>query len=150
MSKMEIKKFLMHGTFTAKLATVKKDGSPHVVPVWFVLDERKDRTTMKIRDIIFTTYEGSLKARNIEGDNRVSVCIDDQIPQFSFVTISGTAKIFRYKENELLKWATKIARRYMEKSNAAAYGKRNSTEGAILVRIKPIKIIAEKDIAAWE
>ena len=38
----------------------------------------------------------------------------------------------------------------MEKSNAAAYGKRNSTEGAILVRIKPIKIIAEKDIAAWE
>ena len=26
---------VMHGTFTAKLATVKKDGSPHVVPIWF-------------------------------------------------------------------------------------------------------------------
>jgi hypothetical protein len=38
----------------------------------------------------------------------------------------------------------------MGKDNAAAYGKRNSMEGAILVRIKPTKIIAEKDIAEWE
>lgn len=37
----EIKKFLMKSTFTAKLATVKKDGSPHVVPIWFVLDDQK-------------------------------------------------------------------------------------------------------------
>ena len=62
----------------------------------------------------------------------------------------GTAEIFRYKQNELLKWAAKIARWYVGKSNAKAYGKINSTEGAILARIKPKKIIAEKDIAAWE
>jgi hypothetical protein len=47
-------------------------------------------------------------------------------------------------------WNTRIAERYMGKSNAKAYGKRNSTEGVILVRVKPIKIIAEKDVAAWE
>ncbi len=39
MSKGELNSFLRKGTFTAKLATVKKDGSPHVVPVWFVLDD---------------------------------------------------------------------------------------------------------------
>jgi PPOX class probable F420-dependent enzyme len=151
MSKMEIKKFLTQGTFTAKIATVKKDGSPHVVPIWFVLDdEQNDRKVKKIGDIIFTTYEDSLKARNIERDNRVSVCVDDQTPQYSFVAISGTAKIFRYKRNELLKWATKIARRYMGRSNAKAYGERNSTEGAVLVRIKPTKVIAQKDTAEWE
>ena len=33
----------------------------------------------------------------------------------------------------------------MGKSNAKAYGKRNTTEGVILVRVKPTKIIAEKD-----
>ena len=38
MSKAEIGRFLMRGTFTGKLATVKKDGSSHVVPIWFVLD----------------------------------------------------------------------------------------------------------------
>jgi nitroimidazol reductase NimA-like FMN-containing flavoprotein (pyridoxamine 5'-phosphate oxidase superfamily) len=58
MSKSEIKKFLIQGTFTAKLATVKKDGTPHVVPIWFTLDDKKDRTTKKLEDIIFTTYEG--------------------------------------------------------------------------------------------
>ena len=151
MSIKEIKKFLRQGTFTAKIATVKKDGSPHVVPIWFVLDdEQNDRKVKKIGDIIFTTYEDSLKARNIERDNRVSVCIDDQTPQYSFVTINGTAKIFRYKQNELLKWATKIARRYMGRSNAKAYGERNSTEGAVLVRIRPTKVIAQKDTAEWE
>ena len=33
MSKKEIRKFLMQGTFTGKLATVKKDGSSHIVPI---------------------------------------------------------------------------------------------------------------------
>jgi PPOX class probable F420-dependent enzyme len=151
MSNKEIKKFLTKGTFTAKIATVKKDGSPHVVPIWFVLDdEQSDRKGKKMGDIIFTTYKDSLKARNIDRDNRVSVCIDDQTPQYSFVTIRGSAKIFRYKQNELLKWATKIARRYMGRSNAKAYGERNSTEGAVLVRIRPIKVIAQRDTAEWE
>ena len=48
MSKREIKKFLMQGTFTAKLATVKKDGSPHVVPIWFVLDDQKNQTRDRV------------------------------------------------------------------------------------------------------
>jgi PPOX class probable F420-dependent enzyme len=150
MSRKEIEKFLMHDTFTAKLATTKKDGSPHVVPIWFVLDGRKDQTRKRIGDIIFTTYEDSLKATNIQRDNRVSVCVDDQTPQFSFVIIFGTAKIVRQKYDELLKWNTKIAARYVGKRNAKAYGERNSTEGVILVRVKPTKVIAEKDIAAWE
>ena len=147
MSNKEIKKFLMQGTFTGKLATVKKDESPHVVPIWFVLDEKKVRSTRKIGDIIFTTYEDSVKARNIERDNRVSICVDDQTPQFSFVIINGTAKIFRYRQNELLKWATRIAERYRGKDKAEAYGKRNSTEDEVVIRIKPTKILAEKDIA---
>ena len=150
MSKSETKKFLMQGTFTAKITTVNKDGSPHVVPVWFVLDERKNRTARNIEDIVFTTYEDSIKATNIQRDNRVSICVDDQTPLFSFVTIHGTAKLVRQKYNELLKWNTRIAERYMGKSNAKAYGKRNSTEGVVLVRVKPTKIIAEKDVAAWE
>jgi hypothetical protein len=36
----------------------------------------------------------------------------------------------------------------MGKTNAEEYGKRNS--GEAIIRIKPTKILAEKDIAAWE
>ena len=147
MSKAEIGRFLTKGTFTAKLATVKEDGSSQVVPIWFVL-EKKSRD--KVGNIIFTTGSTSVKAINIQRDNRISICIDDQIPPFSFITIFGTAKIYPYKQKEVLKWATKIAERYMGKSNAEAYGKRNSEEGLVLVIIKPTKIIAEKDIASWD
>ena len=54
MSKAEIAKFLMQGTFTGKLATVKKDGSSHVVPIWFVLDNENNRHK-GVGNIIFTT-----------------------------------------------------------------------------------------------
>ena len=148
MSKAEIAKFLMQGTFTGKLATVKKDGSSHVVPIWFVLDNENNRH--KVGNIIFTTGESSAKANNIRQDNRVSICVDDQVPPFSFVTIFGIAKIYPYKRKEVLKWATKIAERYMGKSNAEAYGRRNSEEGLIIVRIKPTKIIGENKIAGWD
>ena len=38
----------------------------------------------------------------------------------------------------------------MGKKNAEAYGRRNSGEGAVLVLIKPTRIIGEKDIAGWD
>lgn len=149
MSNAEIRKFLTRGTFTGKLATVKKDGSPHVVPIWFVLAYSSSRGK-RVGDIIFTTGSTSVKAKNIQRDNRVSICVDDQTPRFSFVTVYGNAKIYHYRQNKLFEWATKIARRYMGKDNAEVYGRRNSTEGEVIVRIKPTRIIAEKDIAAWD
>jgi PPOX class probable F420-dependent enzyme len=145
MSKAEVARFLMQGTFTGKLATVKKDGCPHVVPIWFVVENGKGRG--KAGNIILTTGDTSVKANNIQHDNRVSICIDDQKFPFSFVTIHGTAKIYPYKQKEVLEWATKIAERYVGKKNAKTYGEVNGGEGAVLVRIKPTKVIAEKDIS---
>jgi PPOX class probable F420-dependent enzyme len=150
MSKTEIRKFLMQDTFTGKLATVKKDGNPHVVPIWFVLDNNNSSSRGRAGDIIFTTDNTSVKAKNIQRDNRVSICVDDQTPPFSFVTVYGTAEIKNYKQNELLKWATKISQRYMGKDNAEAFGRRNSTEGEVLVRVKRTRIIAEKNIVGWD
>ena len=145
MSKAEVARFLMQGTFTGKLATVKKDKSPHVVPIWFVVENGKGRG--KAGNIILTTGDTSVKANNIQHNGRVSICIDDQKPPFSFVTIHGTAKIYPYKQKEVLKWATKIAERYVGKKNAKTYGEINSGEGAVLVRIRPTKVIAEKNIS---
>jgi PPOX class probable F420-dependent enzyme len=147
MTKSEIKKFLMKDTFTGKLATVKKNGSPNVVPIWFVVEEINSRNRNTVGNIYFTTGRDSVKAKNIQRDSRVSICVDDQTSPFSFVSIYGNAKLIPYRQIEVLKWATKIADRYMGKKNAKAYGERNSGEDEVLVRIRPIKIIAEKDVA---
>ena len=112
MTKSEIKKFLMKDTFTGKLATVKKNGSPHVVPIWFVV-EVNSRNRNKVRNIYFTTGRESVKSKNIQRDSRVSICVDDQTRPFSFVSICGIAKLIPYRQKEILKRATKIAERYM-------------------------------------
>lgn len=150
MSKREIKRFLMQGTLTGKLATVKKDNSPHIVPVWFVLDEIHKRRGGRGRgrgDIVFMTGIDSLKAKNIQRNNKISFCVDDQTPLFSFVTVFGIARIYHYNQTKLFKWATRIAERYMGKDMAEAYGKRNSGEDEIVIRVEPTRILAEKDIA---
>lgn len=142
MSKDEIASFLSQGILTAKVSTVNKDGTCHTVPVWFVLDGEED--------IIFTTSSDSVKGKHIRRDNRLTICVDDQKPLYSFVTMYGNAAITPYNDNpeELLKWSTMIAKRYMGEENAERYGKRNAGEGELLVRVKPTKIIAYRDTAS--
>jgi PPOX class probable F420-dependent enzyme len=140
MTEDEIKNFILQGTFTGKLGTINKDGTPHVVPIWYTVDGEDN--------IIFNTGDKSVKAKNIRRDNRVRLCVDDQIPLFSFVTIDGIAEIISNEPSEVYKWAKIIAARYMGYNKSEEYGRRNSAEGELLVKIKPIRVIGEKDIAA--
>jgi PPOX class probable F420-dependent enzyme len=139
MSKGEIKDFLLQGTFTGKLGTINKDGTPHVVPIWYTVDGEDN--------IIFNTSDKSVKATNIRRDNRVRLCVDDQTPLFSFVTINGIAEIISNEPSKVYKWAKIIAARYMGYNKSEEYGRRNSAEGELLVKIKPIRVIGEKNIA---
>jgi PPOX class probable F420-dependent enzyme len=141
MTKDEIRNFLLQGTFTGKLGTINKEGRPHVVPIWYTLDEPDN--------IVFNTGSESVKAKNIKRDNRVRLCVDDQTPLFSFVIVDGTAQIEKGQPSETYKWAKIIAARYMGDDKSEEYGRRNSGEGEILVRIKPTRIIAQKDTAGW-
>jgi PPOX class probable F420-dependent enzyme len=141
MTKDEIRNFLLKGTFTGKLGTINKDGTPHVVPIWYTLDEDDN--------IIFNTGEESVKAKNIGRDSRVRLCVDDQTPLFSFVTIDGIAEIISNEPSEVYKWAKIIAARYMGYNKSEAYGRRNSAEGELLIKIKPIRVIGQKNIAGW-
>ena len=128
----------MRGTYTAKLGTINKDGSPHITPIWFILDENDH--------IIFTTYFKSLKAKNLVRNSKVSICVDDQVPPFSFVIVNGIAKIMT-NSRDLLIWTTKIAERYMGKELSLDYGKRNAVEGELIIKVIPTKINGQKDIS---
>jgi PPOX class probable F420-dependent enzyme len=135
----EYKAFLMASTRTGKLATVREDGRPHVAPIWFLLDGD---------DLVFTTWHDSVKARNMQRDGRVSICVDEETPPYAFVLVEGTIT-FSEDADERVLWATRIAERYMGSDQAEAYGERNSVEGELVVRAHPTKIIARKDVAGW-
>ena len=133
----EWRAFLQHGTRTGKLATVRRDGRPHVVPVWFVLDGD---------DIVFNTGASTTKADAMRRDPRVCMCVDDENPPFAFVMVEGIATLSDDLD-EMLPYATAIGGRYMGPDRAEEFGRRNAVSGELLVRLTPTRVLAEAEIS---
>lgn len=138
MSKAEIRSFLMDSARTGKFASVRADGRPHVAPIWYIYEGEY---------LYFNTWHDSVKGKNILRDGRVSICVDDETPPFSFVIIEGTAEIVDVTDEQRVEWAGRIAGRYMGADKAEAFGKRNGVEGELLIRVSPTKIIAKKKLS---
>jgi PPOX class probable F420-dependent enzyme len=137
MSRNELDRFLSAGTRTGKLATVRADGSPHVAPIWFILDRD---------DLVFMTGAKTVKGKAILRDPRVALLVDDENPPFAFAMIEGTVSISR-NLNEMLPLSIAIARRYMGDELAEQYGRRNAVEGELLVRLRRDRVTAIAEVA---
>ncbi|MGW5114574.1 PPOX class F420-dependent oxidoreductase [Streptomyces noursei] len=137
MTKDERLAFLSAGTRTGKLSTVRADGSPHVAPVWFLMDGD---------DLVFNTGRDTVKGRNLARDGRVALCVDDERPPFSFVVVQGTAALSE-ELSDVRHWATRIAARYMGEDRAEEYGARNGVPGELLVRVRIDRAVAVAALA---
>jgi PPOX class probable F420-dependent enzyme len=139
MDDAEWRAFVSAGTRTGKLATTRRDGRPHVVPIWFLLDGD---------DIVFTTGEHSVKGRALQRDGLAALCVDDERAPYAFVTVTGTVTITR-DSDDLLRWATAIGGRYMGADRAEEFGRRNAAADELLVRLHADHVLAEADIAGF-
>ncbi|MGV9628212.1 PPOX class F420-dependent oxidoreductase [Streptomyces sp. NPDC003487] len=137
MTDEEWRAFVSQGTRTGKLATTRADGSPHVAPIWFLLDGD---------DVVFTTHQETVKGRNLARDGRVALCVDDDRPPFHFVVLQGRARLSEDLD-ELRGWAARIGGRYMGEDRAEEFGARNGVPGELLVRVTVDKVLAQKAIA---
>lgn len=133
----ELTQFLSSGTRTGKLATVRTDGSPHVAPVWFVVDGD---------DLVFMTGADTVKGKAMLRDPRVALLVDDERPPFAFASMEGAVTISR-DIDEMLPLSIAIARRYMGDELAEQYGRRNAVEGELLVRLRPTRVTAMAEVA---
>jgi PPOX class probable F420-dependent enzyme len=138
MTPAELRDFLSFGTRTAKVATVRSNGYPHVAPVWFVLEGN---------ELVFTTGKASVKGKNLLRDAHVMISVDDERWPFAFVLVESSAIVQELSPKDLLPWTTKLAARYVAEGQADEYGKRNATEGELLIRVPLTKVIARKGIA---
>ena len=129
--------FVSEGTRTGKLSTVRADGSPHIAPVWFLLDGD---------DLVFNTGKESVKGRNMARDGRVAICVDDDRPPFAFVVLQGHVELSE-DPAELRYWATRIGSRYMGQEAAEEFGARNGVPGELVVRVRVDKVVAMAAVA---
>lgn len=133
----EWRAFVCHGTRTGKLSTVRADGSPHVAPIWFLLDGD---------ELVFNTGKSTVKGRNLARDGRVALCVDDDRPPFGFVVLQGRARLSE-DLTEVRRWAARIGARYMGEDRAGEFGARNGVPGELLVRVTIDKVLAQKDVS---
>jgi len=134
----EVRAFLLEGTRTGKLGFRAADGRPLVAPVWFVLES--DR-------LVFNTGKDTAKGRALARDPRVVVCVDLEQPPFGYVQVQGVAEISE-DPADLVATATTIGARYMGADRAAEFGRRNGVPGELVVRVRPVKVLAEFDLTS--
>jgi PPOX class probable F420-dependent enzyme len=135
MTKAEYTAFLDAPPRCAKLATVRADGSPHVVPVWFILDGEQ---------LIFTAGPTSVKVRNLLRDGRAAICVDEDTPPFHYVLLEGRVEVLDPSAEAAHRWGAIIGGRYMGTERAEEFGRR--AEGEWVMRMIPEKVIAYKNV----
>lgn len=118
-----------------RLATIDHRGNPHIVPVWYNYMNGK---------FYIGTNTGTMKAKNIKANPRVSFCIDVGInsPDIFGIMGVGRAKLILEKKCVQLV-AKKILRRYFKNLN-------NKSAQQLLKDTDCIIEIIPKKITTWK
>jgi PPOX class probable F420-dependent enzyme len=103
MSEAEIEEFL-HGRRTMNIATIAKDGRPHLVAMWYGFLEGAPA---------FETYAKSQKVLNLRRDPRITCLVEegDTYETLRGVELIGTGEIVE-EESRLLEAAMSVVDRY--------------------------------------
>ncbi|MDP9237404.1 MAG: PPOX class F420-dependent oxidoreductase [Chloroflexota bacterium] len=111
-----------------RLATVRRDGSPHVAPVWYRFDAGA---------FLVLTERGSQKHRNIERDPRVEFCIDDERPPYHTVLVHARVTVEEAPGRE---WREALAIHYLGEEAGRRYIAENMHPNDVMLRIAPEKV----------
>ena len=111
----------------AYLATLSKDGSPHVIPVWAELVDDL---------ILINTFEGSVKNKNIMNDKRIALSMVEQNNPFNMVSIKG--RVIEQAAEGADEHLKKLAKKYL---GMGRYYYRKPSHKRIILKIKPEKVM---------
>jgi PPOX class probable F420-dependent enzyme len=127
LSKEELQ-LLFQGRNLAFLATLSKDGSPHVTPVWAEMVEDDL--------ILINTFESSAKNKHITNDKRIALSVVEQNNPFNMVSIKG--KVIEQTTEGADEHLKRLAKKYL---GIGRYYYRRPNHKRIIVKIKPEEIL---------
>jgi PPOX class probable F420-dependent enzyme len=114
LSDHEIAEFLGERGHLARIATVRADGAPSVVPVWFIFEGGR---------VLITPRKHSEFLANLRREPRVAITIDEDQGRYRKVLLEGQAEVL-YEVGEDRKWDDvyrRIACRYIDEASADYY-----------------------------
>ena len=105
----------------ANLVTVKPDGSPHVMPVWYYYDGMH---------LLVFTGTGSVKVRNLLNDPRIAVSIASEDRPYRAVIMEGHGELRRDAIRDVVHL---ISQRYLGPKEGRAYAEDSLKRGDVVV-----------------
>jgi PPOX class probable F420-dependent enzyme len=112
------------------LTTLGPDGAPHAGPVWYLWDGAEIR---------ISTPRSTWKVRDITGDPRVALCVDDQVAD-EYLTLYGNAVIVTGDQAAELTWPLLLA--YLHPDEATARWNRINADGSrVVILLAPDRIV---------
>jgi PPOX class probable F420-dependent enzyme len=119
----------------AVLVTVGSSGAPHAAPVWYLWDGEKIR---------ISTPATTRKVADIRADQRVAVCVDDQVSG-EYVTIYGSAVVV---DGEAVTELTKpLLLRYLPPDEAAArWARINADNSRVVIMVTPARTVGRENV----
>jgi PPOX class probable F420-dependent enzyme len=118
---------LFEGKNLVYVASLMKDGSPHVAPTWVDIDNGT---------ILVNTAVGRVKQKNISRDGRVALAIADHDNPYNMVTLRGKV-VDQITGQEAEEHIDKLAKKYIGKDK---YPGRAPGERRVILKIKPEKV----------
>ena len=116
----------------AVLATLRRDGRPYTVPVWFLWDGEAYWIT--------GTYE-RVWCKQLRHDPRASLCIEAMRPVAGHVGVDGTVTIHELPDFDIWPISRRLADKYVGAVNgpeaADAFFANMQTEHRLLFRLEP-------------
>jgi nitroimidazol reductase NimA-like FMN-containing flavoprotein (pyridoxamine 5'-phosphate oxidase superfamily) len=110
----EITTFLDERGHLARIGTVDEDGTPRVLPLWFVVEDGA---------LLFTPRAPAIIWKNIQRHPRVGISVDEEAAPWRKVSVQGTVEV-RFEPGTDDEWRDvyrRIAKRYVPGSAADAY-----------------------------
>ena len=96
---------LLAARLVAVLATIARDGLPHVTPIWFADDGEA---------ILLATASTSLKVRNLERDPRAALVLHDSRPGFEVCGASLTGRVAIVSGPDAIPLVERVHARYVD------------------------------------
>jgi PPOX class probable F420-dependent enzyme len=111
------------------IATLSKDNSPHVTPVWADIDEKEGL-------VLINSFEGSAKVRNVRRDPRVALSVVETYNTYKMVSMKG--KVIEITTNDADRHLHRLAKKYL---GIGKYYYRKPNHKRVIIKVKPEKIM---------
>lgn len=113
------------------VATLREDGFPHVVPVWYRWDGEA---------VFIWSDEKRQWARNLRRDPHVAFSVQDGKAPYPAVAMRGLAALRHGRDEEILAEIRRICERYVPAEKLDGFLEEWTAGPQILVRIEPVVI----------